>query len=58
MMRSILAQLDYSYQILQLEQQGVNFRVHLHVPEIHSLTHTTFCEREDEAHVFKVRAII
>ena len=53
-MRSILAQLDFTYQIHQLESEGVPFQVHLYVPEIHPITGLPFCEHEDEAHVFKV----
>ena len=54
MLRSILAQLDYSYQINHWNSVGVPFKDHLHVPEVHPLTGVLFCEREDEGHVFKV----
>jgi len=52
-LRSIIAQLDYTYQINQFSLKGVplNFNEHLDVPEIHP---SGFCEREDKAHVFKV----
>lgn len=53
-LRSILAQLDYSYQINQLESEGVNFHSHMYVAEVHPETKTTFCEHEDEAHILKV----
>lgn len=53
-LRSILAQLEYVYQIDYWESQGVPFRSHVHVPECHPITGTLFCEREDEGHVFKV----
>ena len=54
MLRSILAQLEYVFQINHWEDQGVPFKTHLHVPECHPVTKTLFCEREDEGHVFKV----
>ena len=54
MMRSVLAQLDYSFQINQWHSKGVPFKTHLHVPEEHPETGTIFCEREDEGHVLKV----
>ena len=54
MLRSILAQLDYSYRIKHWDSMGVPFKDHLHVPEVHSLTGVLFCEQEDEGHVFKV----
>ena len=53
-LRSILAQLEYRYQIGVFNAQGVPFRRHLYVPEIHPITQTGFCEREDEAHILKV----
>lgn len=53
-LRSILAQLDFTYQICQLDSGGIPFRTHMHVPEIHPVTHMPFCEHEDETHVFKV----
>ncbi len=53
-LRSILAQLEFSYQINDWEIKGVPFKTHLHVPEDHPLTGTMFCEREDEGHVLKV----
>ena len=57
MLRSILAQLEFAYQIRHWEDQGVPFRTHLHIPEHHPHTGTMFCEREDEGHVFKVKGI-
>lgn len=53
-LRSIMAQLEYTYQINQFSLKGVPFNEHLYVPEIHPSTKVGFCEREDEAHVFKV----
>ena len=53
-LRSILAQLEYQYLVESWEAQGVPFKAHLHVPEVHPVTGTLFCEREDEGHVLKV----
>ena len=55
-LRSIMAQLEYTYQINQLSSKGIPFKEHLYVPEVHPITKVEFCEREDEAHVFKVCA--
>ncbi len=55
MLRSILAQLEYRHQINYWESQGVPFKTHMYVPEVHPLTEEEFHEREDEGHVFKVR---
>ena len=38
----------------QWNEQGVPFKTHLYVPEVHPVTGMHFCEREDEGHVFKV----
>lgn len=54
MLRSILSQLDYRWQINSWLERGVNFKDHLYVPEVHPETGLHFCEREDEGHVFKV----
>lgn len=57
MLRSILAQLEYSYRVgYYHDVKGVPFRTNAYVPEIHPETGCVFCEREDEAHVFKVRS--
>ena len=53
-LRSILAQLEYSYEIKQWDQKGVTFSMYFYVPEVHPETGQHFLEREDEAHVFKV----
>ena len=37
--------------------KGIPFINHVYVPEIHPLTQTGFCEREDEGHVLKVTRI-
>ena len=55
MLRSILAQLHYKYEILEWEKKGVPFRSHIYVPEIYPTTHCPFQEREDKAHVLKVK---
>lgn len=54
MVRSILAQFEYRYQINLWESKGVPFRTYMYVPEIHPLTKEEFHEREDFAHVLKV----
>ena len=54
MLRSVLAQLDYTHQVNHWDSLGVPFKTHLHVPEQHPDTSSVFCEREDEGHVFKV----
>lgn len=54
MLRSILSQLQYKYEILEWEKKGVPFCTRLYVPEFHPLTGLQFQEREDETHVFKV----
>ena len=38
MLRSILAQSDYSYQINYWDSMGVPFKDHLNVPQVHPLT--------------------
>ena len=53
-LRSILAQLEYKYQINLWQSKGVPFKNHLYVPEVHPVTGLDFCEREDEAHALKV----
>ena len=53
-MWSILAQLEFKYQILEWERQGVLFREYIYVPEIHSVTQQVYFEMEDEPHVLKV----
>lgn len=53
-LRSILAQLEYKYQVDMWNDKGVLFKERLYVPEIHPETKSEFCEREDEGHIFKV----
>ena len=57
-MRSIMAQLEYTYQINTWHTKGVPFKHHVYVPEIHPTTGIEFCEREDEGHAFKVSTIL
>ena len=52
-LRSILAQLDFTYSIRDFDSKGVPFRTHLHVPEVHPETGNIY-EREDPGHVLKV----
>ena len=44
-LRSIVAQMVYADMIDKWNQQGVPFRKHLYVPEIHPITKTQFHER-------------
>lgn len=44
-LRSVLAQLEYMYQVLKHEAMGVHFRTHLYVPEINSITGAEYHER-------------
>ena len=55
MLRSILAQFEYHYQVCLWDSKGVPFRTYLYVPEIHPITGKEFHEREDFAHVLKVK---
>ena len=55
--RSVLAQLEYRYQVNDWHSKGIPFKDHLYVPEVHPLTGAEFCEREDEGHAFKVFSI-
>ncbi|XP_065889311.1 uncharacterized protein [Dysidea avara] len=52
-LRSILAQLEYQYQVNLFHSKGIPFKNHLYVPEVHPITGKGFCEREDESHIFK-----
>lgn len=54
MLKSILAQFEYTARVKQYVCEGVPFNVHLHVPEIHQSTGSVLCQREDEGHLFKV----
>lgn len=54
MLRAILAQREFTYVVNEWHREGVPFRDHLYVPEVHPDTGVEFCEREDEGHVFKV----
>ena len=53
-MKSILAQLEYTYQIRTWQSKGVPFDIYLYVPEIHPDTNATFYEQEDAVHLLKV----
>jgi len=57
-LRSILAQLDYANIISKYEENGVPFRTHMYVPEVHPATGQVFYEREDDAHLLKVNILI
>ena len=45
-LRSIFAQMTYTYMIDQWDKEGVPFCKHLYVPEIHPITQAQFHERE------------
>ena len=53
-MRSIIAQMEYTYQIRTWQSKGVPFDIYLYVPEIHPDTNATFYEQEDAVHLLKV----
>ena len=53
-LRSIIAQLDYSYQVCDYDKKGVPFCTYMYVPEVHPITGNEYHEREDDAHVLKV----
>ena len=54
MLKSILAQLEFQYHILEQEKKEIPFRCRMNIPELHPLTGVLFHECKDEAHVFKV----
>ena len=41
-LKSILAQLEFRYNLMQWEEKGVNFSQHLYVPEIHPYSGDVF----------------
>ena len=53
--RSILAQLEYQHQVCSWDEKGVPFRTCMYVPDIHPIRKEVFHEKEDFAHVLKVR---
>ena len=54
MLRSILAQLHYTYTVRKWDKEGVPFRTHAYVPEVDQATGMEFHEREDHCHLLKV----
>ena len=54
MLRSISAQLEFTYTICHYDEGGVPFRTYLRVPEVHPDTGEVFMEREDEGYILKV----
>lgn len=54
MMRAILAQLEFASIVREYDRNGILFRTHLYVPEVHPETGNLFYEREDPGHVLKV----
>ena len=53
-LRSILAQLHYTYHIREWNRQGVPFCTHAYVPETDPITGEEFHEREDHGHLLQV----
>lgn len=47
-LKSILSQLEYSYQVCLWDQKGVPFKKHFYVPEAHPLTQLELHEREND----------
>ena len=56
--RSILAQMEYTFQINSWTVQGIPFDRYIYVPEVHPITGKEFHEHEDEGHVLKVNYAI
>ena len=54
MLRSILAQLEFTAIVRDYTKNGIPFDTHLHVPEVHEFTGDVILQREDEGHLFKV----
>ncbi len=57
-LKSILAQLEYTYRVRSWDEKGVPFCAFVYVPEMHPVTGAPFHEREDEGHVLKVLQIL
>ena len=53
-LRSVLAQLHYTYHVREWNRQGVPFCTHAYVPETDPITGEEFHEREDHGHLLKV----
>ena len=54
-MRSIHAQLEYKHTISMYEGGGMPFITYMYVLEVHPTTNAMFYEREDNAHLLKVK---
>lgn len=54
-LRSVHAQLEYTQQVLYYQSIGVPFRTFMYVPETNPITGVEFHEREDDAHILKVK---
>lgn len=52
-LRSLLAQLEFKYEICKWERLGVPFKTHLYVPETDPITGAEFHDREDHNHVHR-----
>ena len=53
-LRTVVAQLEFHYEMCEWERKGIPFRTHMYVPEVIPETGSSFYEREDEAHLLKV----
>lgn len=53
-LKSILAQLEYTYQVRSWQSKGVPFDMAMYVPENHPESGDVFYEHEDAAHLLKV----
>ncbi len=56
-LRSVHAQLEYTQQVFHYESIGVPFRTFMYMPEASPITGVEFHEREDDAHILKVKHI-
>lgn len=59
-LRSILAQMEFTYVICSYHEKGIPFRHHLYVPESvpNDQVDYPYHEREDSAHILKVCTIM
>ena len=57
-MRSIIAQMEYTYQIRTWQSKGVPFNIYMYIPENHPDTNATLCEQEDAVHLLNVKVTI
>ncbi len=53
-LKSIVAQLEYSHQVIKYDNAGIPFCTYMYVAEVHPITWAEYLEREDDAHLLKV----